>query len=382
MRFLHIADLHLGKSVLETPMLEDQRFILSKIVDCALENKVDAVLIAGDIYDRSVPIAEAVCALDDFLNALCDNGIALIAIAGNHDSPERLEFGSRLMSGRGVHISGVYSGTLRQVTLKDEYGPVNIYLLPFIKPAMVRAVLGQEVSSTAQAVEAALQGYPVPEHKNDRNVLVAHQFVSHGDLAPETCDSEIHSVGGSDRVDASCFDGFDYVALGHLHRAQQISSETVRYAGSPLKYSLSEVKHSKSFTLVTLGEKGQVKIDLIPIKPLRDLRRISGSLENLIAAGLNDPEGRQDYIHAVLTDMDALDPAARLRMVYPNLLHVEIEQQRTELDEDVEFDPTAQISELELFEDFYRHIHGTGLEDDQRGIIEAVLASIKEAVPE
>jgi exonuclease SbcD len=377
MRFLHIADLHIGKSVLEMPMLEDQRYILKAVVAAAVENNVDAVLIAGDIYDRSVPPAEAVCVLDDFLSILSEKGITVIAVAGNHDSPERLEFGSRLLAGRGVHIAGIYNGNLRSVTLCDEHGPVHFYTLPFVKPAIIRAVLGEDVSNTAEAVRAALQGYPITSHADDRNVLVAHQFVCHGEHAPDTCDSEIHSVGGSDSVDVSCFDGFDYVALGHLHRAQHISLETIRYSGSPLKYSLSEVRHTKSLTLVTLGEKGQVEIDLIPVNPPHDLRRIKGRLEDLITAAKENPDGRHDYIHAVLTERDVLDPAARLRMVYPNLMHVEIELHQSEFEENIGFDPMEQKSELQLFEDFFRQVNGTELNSDQNRIIQTIMANVK-----
>ena len=379
MRFLHISDLHLGKMVLEASMLEDQANVLKQVVSMCSEYKVDAVLIAGDIYDRSVPPAEAVSVLDDFLCELSGKGVKVIAVAGNHDSPERLQFGSRLMSGQGVYIAGVYEGYLQSVTLSDDYGPVHVYTLPFIKPAMVRAVLNQDVSTTHEAVKATLEGYPLPEHQSGRNVLVAHQFVCHGDQAPETCDSETLSVGGSDNVDSSCFDGFDYVALGHLHRAQMIARETVRYAGSPLKYSLSEATHNKSFTLVTLKEKGNTEIELIPVKAPHDLRRIKGRLDDLIAAGMENPEGRHDYIHAVLTEREVLDPAAQLRMVYPNLLHVEIEQPGREFGEDIIFDPKVEKSEIELFKDFYRQLHGTGLDEEQLRIIDEVISSVKGA---
>lgn len=375
MRLLHLSDLHLGKCVLEAPFLEDQRHILKAALTAAIGHSVDAVMIAGDIYDRSVPPADAVGVLDDFICGLSERGIPVLAVSGNHDSPERLEFGSRLFSGRGVHIAGSYNGTLRRVTLDDEYGRVNFYLLPFLKPAAVRAFFDEEIGSTEAAVRAALKG--VPADQNDRNVLIAHQFVCAGEQPPETCDSEALSIGGSDSVDVSCFDGFDYVALGHLHRPQRIGRDSVRYAGSPLKYSLSEVRHAKSFSLVTLGEKGQIDTELLPITPLRDLRRIRGKLNDLIDAARESPAGSDDYIHAVLTDDSALDPAARLRMVYPNLLHVEIERQGRETCEDTAFDPMAYKTEPELFEDFFRHVHGTGLSDEQRAVLDRVIANVK-----
>lgn len=377
MRFLHIADLHLGKSVLEAPMLEDQRSILNAAVSAAEQHKADAVLIAGDIYDRSIPSAEAVGVFDDFLCALSERGITVLAVSGNHDSPERLEFGSRLFAGHGVHIAGFYNGTVRRVTMEDEYGRINIHLLPFIKPAMVRAMLGEEVSTTDEAVRAALRGFPDASCANDRNVIIAHQFVCYGNQTPEICDSETLSVGGSDNVDTSRFDGFDYAALGHLHRAQHMGRDTVRYAGSPLKYSLSEVRHTKSFTLVTLGEKGHIDIELLPIEPPHDLRRIKGRLDDLITAAKEESADCHDYIHAILTDENVLDPAARLRMVYPNLLHVEIEQRERELDDDTEFDPMLHKSEHELFEDFFRHVHGINLTDDQQSVLKQVIARVK-----
>ncbi|MDD4413921.1 MAG: exonuclease SbcCD subunit D [Oscillospiraceae bacterium] len=375
MRLLHIGDLHLGKYLLETPLLDDQRYVLEAVIRAADENSVDAVLIAGDIYDRSVPPADAVGVLDDFICELSSRNIAVFAVAGNHDSPERLDFGSRLFSGRGVYITGYYNGQLRQAALNDEYGKVNFYLLPFLKPAMVRSFFDDDINTTQDAVYAALSGSPIDQ--NERNVLIAHQFVCAGEQSPETCESETISIGGSDSVDASCFDGFDYVALGHLHRSQYIGRESVRYAGSPLKYSLSEVRHIKSFTLVTLGEKGQVEAELIPISPPHDLRKITGKLDELISAARLSPSGSGDYIHAVLTDDKAIDPAARLRMVYPNLLHVEINREGRAVYNKIDSDTMEHKSESELFEDFYLHIHGIGLTDEQREIFNEVFANIK-----
>ena len=321
MRFLHLSDLHLGKYVLETSMLEEQRLFLTQAIDCAKERQADGVLLAGDLYDRSVPPAEAVEVLDDFLAGLNAAGIPVFAVAGNHDSPERLQFGSRILAGRGVHIAGVYDGTIPSVPLMDSFGTLTVHLLPFVKPATVRARLDTDAATTEAAVRAAL--CEVARDDGQRHVLVAHQFVCAGGEQPETCDSETPAVGGSDAVDVSAFDGFDYVALGHLHRAQRMGRDTVRYAGSPLKYSLSEVGHRKSFTLVTLEEPGNVQIEQIPVTPRRDLRRIRGELDALLEAARESPDGRDDYIWAVLTGEPVLDPAERLRAVYPQLLHVE-----------------------------------------------------------
>lgn len=375
MRMLHLADLHLGKCVLEAPMLEVQRHFLDDVLHTASENAVDAVLIAGDIYDRSVPPADAVEAFDDFLSALHRAGIPVLAVSGNHDSPERLEFGSRLFANDGIHIAGRYDGHVRRVTLTDAIGPVNFYLLPFLKPVMVRATLGEDVTSTDEAVRLALKG--LPEDPGSRSVLIAHQFVCASGLSPETCDSETLSVGGSDSVDISCFDGFDYVALGHLHRPQRIGRDTARYAGSPLKYSLSEIRYPKSLPLVTLGEKGQIDVELLPIRPLLDMRRIRGGLEELLAAGRENPADCEDYIHAVLTGGEVLDPAERLRTVYPHLLHVEIETAEHPEIEEAFTDPLAHKSERELFEDFYRQVNGKPLSEEQGAVLDSVIAKVK-----
>ena len=319
MRLLHLADLHLGKSLLEAPLLEDQRYILHQITALAVENRVDAVLIAGDVYDRSIPPAEAVELLDEFLNDLSGQGIAVLAVSGNHDSPERLDFGSRLFAGRGVHIAGRYDGAVRRVTLEDEYGPVHMYLLPFLRPAVVNARLGCAAANTDEAVRAALAVSPpdpgLPEPPEERSLLIAHQFVCAGGRDPELCESDTVSVGGSDRVDVSCFDGFDYVALGHLHRAQRIGRDTVRYAGSPLKYSLSETRHVKSVPLVTLGRKGEV------------------------AAELQPPE------------RTAGDEAAA--------------------------DPLAHKSEAELFGEFFAQVNGVPLSDNQQALLDDVIRTVR-----
>ncbi len=375
MRLLHLADLHLGKYVLEVSMIEDQRAILRSVLQAAVDNKVDAVLIAGDIYDRSVPPAEAVNVLDEFLCELNRAGIAVLAVSGNHDSPERLDFASRLLAERGVHIAGRYDGQVPCVTLKDEFGPVHVYLLPFLKPVMVRTALEEEVSTTDEAVRAALRGLPLDS--NERNILVAHQFVCAAGQAPETCDSEMVSVGGSDNVDVSCFDGFDYVALGHLHGAQRMGRETVRYAGSPLKYSLSEVRQHKSMPLVTMGPKGEIEYTLLPLVPLHDLRRLRGGLDELLTAGRAHPEDCEDYIYAVLTDETVLDPAGHLRMVYPNLMHVELEAAQRRLSEEAIVDPLTQKSEGELFQAFYEQVHGNPLSQEQCTLLDEVIAKVK-----
>ena len=373
MRLIHLGDLHLGKFVLEVSMLEEQRAFLRYLADYAAANAVDAVLLAGDIYDRSVPPAEAVQVLDEFWCARHRAGIPVLAVPGNHDSPERLAFGSRLFASEGIHMAGPYDGTLPVVELRDAYGPVRVYLLPFLKPVMVRAALEAEVAGTDEAVRAALA--VSPPDPACRNILVAHQFVCAGGLTPAVCDSETPCVGGSEPVDASAFDAFDYVALGHLHRAQKMGRETVRYAGSPLRYSLSEAAHVKSFPVVTLGEKGRVDIELVPIVPRRQLRRIQGELTALLQAGLEDPDGREDYIWAVLEE-DALNPAERLRAVYPHLLHVETAQPAVPDEETGEAEAAPQ-SVGELFAAFYAEMTGRPLTGEQRAVVAQTLKNLE-----
>lgn len=371
MRLLHLSDLHLGKYVLEAPMLDDQREFLAGTAAYAAAHRMDGVLLAGDVYDRSVPPAEAVSLFDGFLSALHEAGIPVFLIAGNHDSPERLAFGSRLFAGQGVYMAGVYDGTVPAVELRDEYGPLILHLLPFLRPVDVREALGVPASTTDEAVRAALA--VSPPDPAVRHVLLAHQFVCAGGQAPDTCDSETPAVGGSDPVDVSAFDGYDYVALGHLHRAQRVGRDTVRYAGSPLRYSLSEVSHPKSFTVVTLAEKGRVEAELVPITPRRQLRKIEGAIDRLLMAGREDGEGREDYIWAVL-DEEALNPAERLRAVYPNLLHVEVAARRREDEEEAE-EAQPIRTPGELFAAFYKEMTGADLTAAQ----EAALADSLQA---
>lgn len=378
MKLIHLADLHLGKSLLEAPLLDEQAAFLHWVLETAKQEQADAVVIAGDIYDRAVPPASAVEALNRFLEEANRQGIPVLAISGNHDSPERLDFLSGVLSAQGIHIAGIYSGQVPKVVLRDEKGPVNFYLLPFLRPVFVRQALDCPAETTDEAVRLALQG--LPENPGERNVLVAHQFVCAGGQQPETCESETLSVGGSDQVDASAFQGFDYVALGHLHRGQRVGSETVRYAGSPLKYSLSEVNHQKSVPLVTLGDKGEVDIRLLRVTPRRDLRRIQGDLEALMDAGREETEGREDYIWAVLTGEPGLDPAERLRLLYPNLLHVETVPTETAQPQDEGELEAADVQRdtAALFGDFFAAMTGHSLSDDQRGIVQETAERLRD----
>lgn len=277
MKILHTADLHIGKLVNGFSMLSDQKYILEEILKITDREQPDVLIIAGDVYDKSVPSAEAVALFDDFLCRLAKRNLQIFIISGNHDSAERIAFGGRLMEQSGVHLSPVYRKGIRPIVLADEHGPVNFYLLPFIKPVHVRMQFPEEeIRTYADAVRTAVNGLLID--CAERNVLVTHQFIA----GSERSDSEEMSVGGTDSIPSSVFDNFDYVALGHIHKPQRAGRETVRYSGSPLKYSISEASHSKSVTIVELGEKGEVRISTESLKPLRDIRVMKGTYDELM----------------------------------------------------------------------------------------------------
>lgn len=324
MKFLHISDLHLGKRVNEFSMTEDQRYILARILDVAREESPDGVLIAGDVYDKPVPSAEAVELFDGFLTDLA-RMTEVFVLSGNHDSPERIAFGGRIMGASGVHLSPVYSGTLAPVTLKGDIGEVAVYMLPFVRPAHVRRFHPDEdIKTYTDAVRVALAH--ADETSAERRLLVAHMFVT----GASRTDSEDISVGGADNVDVSALAGFDYVALGHIHRPQNVAPG-VRYSGSPLKYSFSEISDKKSVTVVELGGKGEVSVRTVPLTPLRDLKEIKGTYAELTAR--DSYEGttyRDDYMHVILTDEDDVPEAlGKLRVIYRNLMKLEYRNSRT-----------------------------------------------------
>ena len=355
-------DLHLGKRVNEFSMLEDQAFILQEILRIIDEEQPQAVLLAGDIYDKSVPSGEAVQLFDGFLWELSSRKLQVFVISGNHDSPERLSFGGRLMEGSGIHLSPVYSGKVEPVVLEDAYGPVNVYLLPFLKPAHVRRYFPEEeIGTYTEALGKAVEALEI--HKEQRNVLVTHQFVT----GASRSDSEEISVGGSDNVDASVFDDFDYVALGHIHGPQNIGSPRIRYCGTPLKYSFSEVGQQKSVTVAELKEKGTLEVTARPLTPLRDLREIRGSYLEVTAKSFYEGRNREDYLHITLTDEeDVPDGAAKLRVIYPNLMRLDYDNARTRsrnLPEGAE-EPAAKPP-LELFEEFYERQNNQPMTEEQ-----------------
>lgn len=375
MKLLHLSDLHLGKRVNGFSMLEDQRVILTQIVDLAEEEKVDAVLLAGDLYDKPVPPAEAVTLLDRFLTRLSGGGIPVFAISGNHDSPERLAFATRLLAGEGIHLTAQYQGPQPPFLLQDEYGDVAIYALPYLKPALVRHWNPEaDIASYEEAVSYALGQWAVD--KTRRNVLLAHQFVTGG----VTCESEERSVGGVDQIPAPLFAAFDYVALGHLHGPQSVGRPTLRYSGSPLKYSFSECGHEKSVTLVTLREKGQVEIQALPLTPRRDLREIRGAYEEVTAKSFYQGTNREDYLHVILTDEEDVPEAmGKLRTIYPNLMKLSYDNRRTQgVAEVTGAERPEEKTPLELFQDFYRLQNNQPMAPQQEALVRQLMETIWE----
>ena len=378
MKLLHLSDLHLGKRVNEFSMLEDQEYILEEILRVLDGEQPDAVLIAGDVYDKPVPPAEAVQLFDKFLTKLAGKNTQTFLISGNHDSSERVAFGARLMEGSGIHISPVYGGEVKPVELADEFGPVRVYLLPFVKPASVRRFFPErEIGSYTEAVAAAVDAMDLDPAV--RNVLVTHQFVT----GASRSESEEISVGGSDNVDVSVFDGFDYVALGHIHGPQNIGSERVRYCGTPLKYSFSEVKHAKSVTIAELGKKGELTVRTVPLIPKRDLAEIRGTYMELTAKAFYEGKNREDYYHITLTDEeDIRDAVGRLRVIYPNLMKLDYDNLRTRLGGRVE--AARQVEKntpLELFAEFYRKQNNQDMSSEQASLVEGLIESIWEEEP-
>ena len=373
MRFLHLSDLHLGKRVCEFSMLDDQRYILEEILSLLDTRPVDAVLLAGDLYDKPVPPAEAVRLLDWFLTELADRKLPVFAISGNHDSAERVAFGAHLLAGSQVYVSPVFEGAPAPITLTDAYGPVDIYLLPFLKPAMVRPIYPDEpIESYSDALGCVLRRCaPDPAR---RSVLVAHQFVA----GAAACESEEPSVGGLDCVDAALFDGFDYVALGHLHSPQKVGRDTLRYCGTPLKYSFSEAHQHKSAAFVELGPKWEVTLTTAPLTPKHDLRELRGSYMELTDRRSYAGTATDDYLHITLTDeQDVPDALARLRVIYPNLMRLDYDNLRTRTQADLDAPAqTEQKTPLEHFAAFYALQNNQPLSAEQAAFCQQLIETL------
>ncbi len=373
MKFIHLSDLHLGKRVNEFSMIEDQKYILLQTINIIDDEKPDAVIIAGDIYDKSIPSEEAMLLFDDFLLRLSKRNISVFVISGNHDSSVRLSDHSKLIENQGIYLSPVYDGTLKPVSMEDEYGEINVYMLPFIKPVVVKQYFGdEEINSYTDAVRVAIKHMNVDCNK--RNVLVAHQFV----LGATTCESEEHIVGGLDSVSSDVFDCFDYVALGHIHGKQYIGRETVRYCGTLLKYSFSEKNHVKSVTVVDIKEKGNIDIREVMLTPKRDLREIKGSYEDITNRKNYEGTNVDDYVHIVLTDEeDVIDAIGKLRTIYPNIMKLSYDNKRTrENNVLTEAGAIEEKSPLELFEDFYSMQNNVSMSPWQTDYVKELIEEI------
>lgn len=374
MRFVHLSDLHIGKRVNEFSLLEDQRYIFAQIIEIIRNNDIDAVLIAGDVYDRSVPGEEAVRLFEEFIIGLTNLGKKIFVISGNHDSAQRLSFAHELISKSGVYISPAYDGSSLPVTLTDEYGEVNIYMLPFIKPSSVKSCFADaQIESFDDAVRFVINRMNVDESK--RNIILAHQFVT----GSQTSDSEERSIGGLDNVDADAFDAFDYVALGHIHKPQRFLRDTLRYSGTPLKYSFSEEDNKNSVVVVDFKEKGSIDINLIPLKPIRDMRTVKGKYEEITLKSSYDGSNRDDYIRVVLTDEDdVMDAMARLRAVYPNIMKLEYDNKRSSAGRDFSLGERVEDkTEIELFTELYEQQNGVSMNEKQQEFVERIVSRLK-----
>nr|WP_330369966.1 exonuclease SbcCD subunit D [Lachnoanaerobaculum sp. OBRC5-5] len=374
MKLMHLSDLHLGKRVNDFSMLEDQAYILNKIINIIDDEKPTGIILAGDIYDKPIPPAEAVELFDDFLYKLSQRNIQVFIISGNHDSAERIAFGARLFDKTGIYLSPVYNGTISPIEVHDDFGKLNIYMLPFIKPVHVsRYFPDKEISSYTDAVSTVIENMHIDT--SSRNILVTHQFVT----GSSRTESEDVSVGGSDNVDSVVFKDFDYVALGHIHRSQSCCSEYIRYCGTPLKYSFSESKDTKSITVIDIKEKGNIKLDFIPLTPLRDMVELKGTYEELMLRSFyENTTYPDDYVHITLTDEDdILDVITRLRVVYKNIMKLDYDNQRTRSSSEINLiNDMESKSPLELFDIFYESRNGQHLSDIQKDFMENIIEDI------
>ena len=376
MKFLHTSDLHIGKRLHETSLLEDQKYILNQIINIAKEQAVDVVLISGDVYDKSIPQADAVTIFDRFITELSNCEIKVFMISGNHDSAQRLDFMSELLKDNGVYFCGSYKGELECITLSDEFGELNVYLLPFIKPSNVRQYFeNEEIESHESAVKFVIENADIDYSK--RNIILSHQFIT----GSTTDGSEELIIGGLDNISSQIYQQFDYTALGHIHRAQSVGCEKIRYSGTPLKYSFSEANHNKSVTIINLLEKGNVNITPISLTPLRDLRCIKGKFSEVTDITTVNTETIEDFIKVTLTDeYDIPDAIMKLRSIFPNILALDYDNNRTRAISDVNhLETQTTLSPFEMFESLYKTQFGAPLEDEQVEILNKLIEKIWEA---
>lgn len=375
MKFIHLSDLHIGKRVNEVSMIAEQEYILDQILDIVDTEQPEAVLISGDVYDKSVPSAEAVTLFDDFLYRLAEKRQQVFIISGNHDSAERLAFGGRLMEGCGIHLSPAYDGNVVPITLRDAWGDIHFWLLPFLKPIHVKRAYPEEgIESYTDACRVAVEKMAIDA--TQRNVLLTHQFVT----GSATCESEEISVGGTDNVDAAVFEKFDYVALGHIHGPQNIGGERIRYCGTPLKYSFSEAGHKKSVTVVELEEKGSFRLHTVSLTPKHDMREIRGTYEEVTAKSFYENTPVEDYLHITLTDEeDVPEAVARLRVIYPNLMKLSYDNTRTRSNTVIDGAVDVQTkSPLQLFGELYELQNNQPMSDIQQSFMKDLIEEIWE----
>lgn len=377
MKFVHLGDLHIGKRVNDFLMLNDQEYVLEQIIDIISKEKIDGVLIAGDVYDKQVPSLEAIKLFDDFLTRIANMDVKVFIISGNHDSAERLSFAGRLIEKSGVYIAPMYEGNVIKHTVKDEYGDIDIYMLSYVKPVYVKKYYpDREIDSYNDALKCAMESIDIDEKK--RNIIVAHQFVT----GATVCDSEELSIGGLENVDASIFDKFDYVALGHIHGAQKVQRDTLRYSGTPLKYSFSEINHKKSITIVEIKDKKDNEVDigieLKELKPLHDMRKIKGEYDEITLKENYINTDTRDYMHIILTDEDDIpDAIGKLRAIYPNIMKLEYDNARTRSNN--KLDIVNRIEEktpLDLFKELYELQNNQEVSDEQEKYLRDIFESI------
>lgn len=376
MKIIHLADLHIGKRVNEFSMIDDQKYILNQILEIIDKEKPDVVIIAGDVYDKQVPSIEAVELLDSFISDISKRKTTTFIISGNHDSAERLAFGSSLMAMGKIYISPVYNGKISKYTLKDDFGSANFYLLPFVKPSHVKRFFPDEkIESYTDAIKVVVDNLKLDT--SEINILIAHQFVT----GASRTESEEISVGELDNVDASTFEDFDYVALGHIHRPQKIGTERIRYCGTPLKYSFSEVNDTKSVSIIEINSKEDFNLRTIPLIPKRDMRKIRGTYEELTTKNSYENTNTDDYIHVTLTDeFNVADAIQKLRVIYKNIMKLEYDNMRTRESRKINLDDMVieNKNPLEIFSEFYKLQNNKEMNDEQKEIIKRIMEEVWE----
>lgn len=376
MKIIHLADLHIGKRVNEFSMIDDQKYILNQILEIIDKEKPDAVIIAGDVYDKQVPSIEAVELLDSFISDISKRKTTTFIISGNHDSAERLAFGSSLMAMGKIYISPVYNGKISKYTLKNDFGSANFYLLPFVKPSHVKRFFpDKKIESYTDAIKVVVDNLKLDT--SEINILIAHQFVT----GASRTESEEISVGGLDNVDASVFEDFDYVALGHIHRPQKIGTERIRYCGTPLKYSFSEVNDTKSVSIIEINSKEDFNLRMIPLIPKRDMRKIRGTYEELTTKNSYENTNTDDYIHVTLTDeFNVADAIQKLRVIYKNIMKLEYDNIRTRESRKINLDDMVieNKNPLEIFSEFYKLQNNKEMNDEQKEIIKKIMEEVWE----